>query len=95
MTNEQRYNQLRGYTTLAEYDAAIERETNGTHVVPGDEYNEFSALPCGMCGSKLGGDRHQAWLCRGESIRDWPELAICTDCIQLVANAETPEDLEL
>ena len=55
----------------------------------GDE-GHFSALPCGICGSYLAGDRFVwHWVDdRGNIIH---ENDCCVDCLQYLANGTVPE----
>jgi hypothetical protein len=48
-----------GPATLAEYLERVEKRTAGTIVVMGDEHDDFSWMPCDVCGGNLGGDRHR------------------------------------
>lgn len=61
---------------------------------------EFSWCPCGVCGSRLGGDRY-VWhwvhvIPSGNPnvpIRDLHhESDMCTDCVRFLANGDEPEN---
>ena len=55
------------------------------------ESGSFSWHECDTCGSRLGGDRHEA---HGEINGGWYHLSVCTDCLLYFANGDIPETWE-
>jgi hypothetical protein len=53
----------------------------------------FSWGSCDLCGCHLGGDRYEACLIHND--KDTLTLEICGDCLQYVANSETPDEENL
>ena len=51
----------------------------------------FSWNHCDVCKSKLGGDRYSANIYNVVT-EEVTELAVCTDCINYIANSEVPSD---
>jgi hypothetical protein len=51
----------------------------------------FDACECGICGSRLGGDRFVwHWLADDNEIQH--EDDACIDCVMLLANGDEPEE---
>ena len=44
-----------------EWLADVERCTKGGRVIVGETSHDFSSIWCQTCGSRLGGERHDAW----------------------------------
>lgn len=53
----------------------------------------FSHSPCGICGTRLGGDRH-VWHWVDDDGRICHEDDACTDCVMYLANGDEPEQWE-
>lgn len=54
----------------------------------------FSWSPCGICGTKFGGDRHAwHWIDPNDPKREiHHEDDVCTDCVLYLANGDEPEN---
>lgn len=71
-----------------EFLNAITKRGNDDLTYDGEELG-FSDSGCDCCGSQLSGDRYRATkLTAGNDVRDY---WVCVDCINYIANGETPE----
>jgi hypothetical protein len=73
-----------GYQTMKEFDSAWHS---------GKVYDEggFSWFPCGICGSRLGGDR-ESWHALGSDGEILHFDDACVDCVIYLANNDEPEE---
>lgn len=55
-----------------------------------DGGSQFSWGECGICGSRLGGDRSYWHAIDGTSGRLWHFDDACTDCVMYIANGDEP-----
>lgn len=70
--------------SMEEFEAA--RESGDV-----DDCGSFSYNECGICGTRLGGDRY-VWHWVGAGHRIVHEEDCCSDCALYLANGDEPED---
>lgn len=61
---------------LTPFERAYRAGADGfTYLAPGGDEEFFSWSPCGLCGTTLGGNRHDATGIAAHEVQSWPALA--------------------